>query len=285
MRMSRHSTCIALITLLVIGIAHSGLGMAAQSPTGASAAPASSILLTEDLLNRMIAVAREAQTLDREDGADDEDDDDESDDDGASYSTEAMGDKMDANPVARALFRRHGLTGRSYMLATKTLARAGGVARMAGTKWASRIPGSAAVDPRNVTFYNEHKAQIFQLAALQNPDSSPEEDERLANSLRGIDPDDINDCTVMVVGAASLTPHLFGGPNPLPTASRLKLADATEDTVVHFNSPRLKKDFTILASEIRRHVNVRETPGAFLTALDDVTDWGKTHCQGANSEP
>jgi hypothetical protein len=72
----------------------------------------------------------------------------------------------------------------------------------------------------------------------------------------------------------------------MPPVSRLKLADATEHFVGHFKSLQLKKDFNILAGEIRRHQNiVREAPAPFLAALGDVSSWGETHCQGAGTEP
>ncbi len=282
MNTPRYSTCIALITVLVICIAHSDPGVAAQSQRAVSVAPASESLLSDDLLNRMIAVAREGRALEQTNRVGDE----ESDDGDVPGSAEAIGDRMDANPVVRAMLRRHGFTGRSYLLAMATLARAGGVARMAGTKWASSTPGNAAVDPRNVAFYNEHKAKIATLAALNISGYSREEDERMTNNIRSIDPDDFDDCILLGPAVLTVVPHATTGSADAPPAGRLKLSDATKQFVELFKSRRLKRDFSVLADEVHRHAyEPRLESAAFGAALADVTHWAETYCKGANEEP
>lgn len=251
------------------------------APAAAVSAPTRPLLLTDDLLDRMIAVARESKAIDARQARHDADDSDD-DDDTEAPSIASMADRMDADPVARAMLARHGFTGRSYLLAMTTLAQAGAQARMAGTRWASKMPGATTVDPRNVAFYKQHTAKLATLAALNDPDYSPEEDARMTRELRSIEPGDLDDCVLLVPSVLSLTPYAVPGSAETSASSRIELAHATGQLAEHFHSERLKKDFTVMADEIVRHAHARrmESP-SFDAALEDTRRWTADHCKGA----
>ncbi|WEN14288.1 hypothetical protein PY254_13715 [Rhodanobacter sp. AS-Z3] len=275
MAMSRKPT-LFIIALLVATPWYS-LSVAA-TPSPSSTAPIKPLLLTEGLLDRMIAVARESKTIDALQPRDDDENHDDSDE---VPSIASMGDQMDANPVARAMLARHGFTGQSYLLAMTTLARAGAQARMAGTQWASKMPDAAMVDPRNVAFYKTNTAKIHVLTALNNPDYSPEEDAQMTRELRSIDPADFGDCVLLVPTILSLTPHVVPGSSAVDPSSRIELARSTSPLATHFHSERLKKDFTVIAAEVRRHAHEPKLESAgFETSLGDARDWASSHCKG-----
>jgi|GEM_PF-3451721 len=251
-------------------------GPAVQAaPQALSAAASPSLRLTDDLLDRMIAVAEETRTL----HAQSPDDDSEADD--GVPTLETMARRMDTNPALHALLARHGFTGQSYLQAMSTLALAGAQARMAGTAWAAKMPGAASVDPRNVDYYRQHPDKVKALAALTRPDGWSDEDERVAQQLRRIDPQDFDDCVRLVPAVLSLTPHATAGSSEAPPSSRIELARATAEIAGQFHSERLKKDFTTMADEVRRHASAKrlESP-TFKAALDDANAWAHQRCQG-----
>lgn len=120
-----------------------GCGQAAQAAPHPASSPVSEqhLLLTEDLLDRMIAFARDGRAIEQADppGDDNEDDnqgdsvdsDDADDSDTAAPSADSIANRMDVDPATRALLERHGFTEQSYLLAMTTLARAGAQIRMA----------------------------------------------------------------------------------------------------------------------------------------------------------
>ena len=274
---ARRTPMLLMIALLIAG------GCCAQpiqaSPAAASSTASRPLLLTEGLLDRMIAVARESRAID---AGRPQDDDEDSDDDSGVPTIDSMAERMDADPAARAMLARHGFTGRSYLLAMTTLARAGAQARMAGTKWAAQMPGAAAVDPRNVSFYQQHKAKISTLMALNNPDYSPEEDAQMTRDLRSIEPEDFDDCVLLVPSTLSLAPFAVPGSKATSPASRIELARATGQLAERFHSERLKKDFTLIADEVRRHAHEPKLESASLAAaLEDARAWCTAHCKGS----
>lgn len=278
----RWTLTLLTIALLLIGGSY---GQAAQATPNPASSPASvpHLLLTEDLLDRMIAVAREGKANDQanpSDNGNEDDHDDDDDIDTAAPSVTSMANRMDANPATHALLARHGFTGQSYLLAMTTLARAGAQARMEGTRWASKMPGAGTIDPRNINFYKQHTAKISALAALNNPDYSPEEDARMVRELRHIDPQDFDDCVLLVPSMASLTPHAMPGSSAAAPSSRIELAHSTAGLAEHFHSERLKKDFTTMADEIRRHAHQpRMESASFNAALGDADAWATTRCK------
>lgn len=278
---SRWMPTLLTLALLLIGGRH---GQTAQAAPPASAPAATRhLLLSDDLLDRMIAVARERQALEKAHPGTDEDDSDDDDDTGVP-TLASMANRMDADPDTRAMLARHGFTGKSYLLAMTTLAHAGAQVRMAGTKWASTMPGAASVDPRNIGFYKQHAAKISALNALNNPDYSPEEDARLAHDLRSIDPEDFDDCVLLIPATLPLTPLAEPGSIATTPASRIELARATGKVAEQFHSERLKKDFTIVADEVRRHAHEPRIESASLAAaLEDTRTWATGRCKGSGS--
>jgi hypothetical protein len=274
---ARWTSTLLTIALLLVG----GYGKTAPAAPLASSAPAQHLLLSDDLLDRMMAVARERQAIEQAHPANDDEDDSE-DGDGTGVPTLAsMAKRMDADPATRALLARHGFTGQSYLLALTTLAHAGAQARMGGTKWASKMPGAATVDPRNISFYRQHAAKISALNALNNPDYSPEEDARMTHQLRNIDPEDMDDCVLLAPSLVSLTPYMMPGSTEVSPSDRIKLAKSTGELAEHFHSEALKKDFTLMADEIRRHAYAKRMESApFGDALGRVHDWAADHCKG-----
>jgi hypothetical protein len=267
------------IALLLVG---SGYGQTTQAaPLASSPASTQHLLLSDDLLDRMMAVARERRAIEQAHPASDEEDDSDDGDDTGVPTIASMASRMDADPATRALLARHGFTGQSYLLAMSTLAHAGAQARMAGTKWASKTPGAATVDPRNISFYKQHAAKISALNALNNPDYSPEEEARITRKLRNIDPEDMDDCVLLVPSVASLTPHAMPGSTEASPSSRIELANATAKLAEHFHSEQLKKDFTLMADEIRRHAHAKRMDSTPLNnALGRVNDWAADRCTG-----
>ncbi len=273
--MATNRTPTLFMTALLAATVWCALPVAATPTSTASTKP---LLLTEDVLDRMIAVARESKAIEaRQPRKDNEDSDDNND----VPSIASMGDKMDANPVARAMLARHGFTGQSYLLAMTTLAHAGAQARMAGSKWASKMPGAATVDPRNVAFYKQNSAKIHVLTAINNPDYSPEKDAQMTRELRNVDPEDFDDCVLLVPSILSLTPHMVPGSSATDPSSRIELARSTGKLAEHFHSERLKKDFTLIAAEVRRHAHEPKLESAsFDAALGNARDWAAGHCKG-----
>lgn len=244
-------------------------------PPAAPAAQGGGILLTSDLLARMTAATREMQAIGADGAVADDDDDD-----GVSSLAQA-GARMDANPKLHAILAKHGLTGQRYIAVMTTLARAGAAAKLAGTKWASRVGGGAPVDPRNIAFYNAHKDEVDAFTRAMGMADSAGEDDRVTQEMRSIDPDDFSDCVTLVPGIMAITPLAVRGSSAAPPSSRVKLADATADLAPNFNNLGLRKDFTTMADEIRRHAyEPRLESAAFGTALNDARQWAAQHCKG-----
>lgn len=283
MKIFRPSVPLMIALLMTVsGYGQSTYAAPSQPSSSTSAHP---LLLTDGLLDRMIAVARESRAVEQaKAGEDNNEDEDETDDDDTTVpSIASIAAALDANPAMHAILVRHGFTGKSYLLATTTLAQAGGQARMAGTKWASKMQGADTVDPRNVSFYTQHKSQISALIALNNPDYSVQEDEQMTRDLRSLDPEDFDDCLILASSVLSVTPVFVPGSTATTPAQRIESANATSGLAEHFHSERLKKDFGTMADEIRRHAGLprMESP-IFNAAMDDATSWGQSHCKGSS---
>lgn len=103
----------------------------------------------------------------------------------------------------------------------------------------------------------------------------------MARELRSFDPDDFDDCILLAPSMMSLSPHMMGGSSAAAPSSGIQLAHSTAQLAEHFHSARLKKDFTAMADEIRRHAHEpRLESASFNAALTDASDWAGDRCKG-----
>jgi hypothetical protein len=235
-----------------------GCGTAAASLDVADQATLAKHVLTEDELNRMIALTKDAKGRNHGPSVDMSD----------VGSLEALAAKADKQPGAHALLAAHGFTAREYLVAVLTTAR---------TVMAARMGGGAGTP--NVAFYRAHQAQMDRMMNLMSG-SDGETTAGNDEDLSGLNVKMLGECTKVTLGTAplaSLPPR-----NVLDSAAPFH--EALANTLAKFASKvgpqNLKDDFRDLSDEIRRQAAAPKfipTP-RFSRALDDLKSWLQNNC-------
>jgi hypothetical protein len=161
-----------LVSAIVLGIAFAGSGSAADKPATLrlAAAPSSTkadpdmkeianYKLTMDGVRKFAQANHTMEQLKKDHPELDKEDDDSDDKD--SQSLDAMEAKLNSVAPARNAIEKAGLSVREYVVMTFALLQSG-IAQYAIDQGAdpAKVARDAGINPSNVTFYKEHKAEI-----------------------------------------------------------------------------------------------------------------------------
>ena len=99
------------------------------------------------------------------------DDDAEAEDEGDNESLDEMAARIESNPVARKAVEAAGLSARQYVVITMALFQAS-LAQYAVDQGADpgKVAGETGVNPANIRFVKEHKAELEQMKDLRSGD-------------------------------------------------------------------------------------------------------------------
>jgi len=99
------------------------------------------------------------------------DDDAEAEDEGDNESLDVMAARIESNPIARKAVEAAGLSARQYVVITMALFQAS-LAQYAVDQGADpgKVAGETGVNPANIRFVKEHKAELEQMKDLRSGD-------------------------------------------------------------------------------------------------------------------
>jgi hypothetical protein len=99
------------------------------------------------------------------------DDDAEAEDEGDNESLDDMAARIESNPIARKAVEAAGLSARQYVVITMALFQAS-LAQYAVDQGADpgKVAGETGVNPANIRFVKEHKAELEQMKDLRSGD-------------------------------------------------------------------------------------------------------------------
>ena len=99
------------------------------------------------------------------------DDDAEAEDEGDNESLDDMAARIESNPIARKAVEAAGLSARQYVVITMALFQAS-LAQYAVEQGADpgKVAGETGVNPANIRFVKEHKAELEQMEDLRGSD-------------------------------------------------------------------------------------------------------------------
>jgi len=100
-----------------------------------------------------------------------EQDDDDAEDEGDNESLDEMAARIESNPIARKAVEAAGLSARQYVVITMALLQAS-LAQYAVEQGADpgKIARETGVNPANILFVKEHKAELEQMKNLRSGD-------------------------------------------------------------------------------------------------------------------
>ena len=100
-----------------------------------------------------------------------EQDDDDAEDENANESLDEMAARIESNPIARTAVEAAGLSARQYVVITMALFQAS-LAQYAVDQGADpgKIARETGVNPANIRFVKEHKAELEQMKSLRSGD-------------------------------------------------------------------------------------------------------------------
>ena len=100
-----------------------------------------------------------------------EQDDDDAEDEGDNESLDEMAARIESNPIARKAVEAAGLSARQYVVITMALLQAS-LAQYAVEQGADpgKIARETGVNPANIRFVKEHKAELEQMKNLRSGD-------------------------------------------------------------------------------------------------------------------
>ena len=100
-----------------------------------------------------------------------EQDDDDAEDEGDNESLDEMAARIESNPIARKAVEAAGLSARQYVVITMALFQAS-LAQYAVDQGADpgKVAGETGVNPANIRFVKEHKAELEQMKDLRSGD-------------------------------------------------------------------------------------------------------------------
>lgn len=165
---------VAAAAILLAGVTSranpsAALHLAAASPSKPNAADPdvkeiANYKLTMDAVRKFAQASRTMKQLGKKHSEDDQDD--QEDDSDNSESIDDMEAKIASEPAARKAIEAAGLSVREYVVITFALLQSG-IAQYAVDQGAdpAKIARDAGINPANVTFYKEHKAEIEALDA------------------------------------------------------------------------------------------------------------------------
>ncbi|HWM70813.1 MAG TPA: hypothetical protein VNO35_29855 [Steroidobacteraceae bacterium] len=237
------------LTILALGCVTAAAGFDAADQTTLA-----KHVLTEDELNRLMAVMEDAKGHGHAPSVNM----------AGAGSLDALAAKVDTEPGIHALLAAHGFTAQDYVVAALTTARTAMMAQM------------GAGNP-NVAFYRAHQAQIDRMMDLGPGAASAAGNDE---DLSALNTKKLGECTKVAMGPVALMPLSMRGTAGGPPESREHIANALANLVTKVGEQNLKDDFRDISDEIRRQAAAPQftsTP-RFTRAVDDVKNWLQGNC-------